>query len=189
MDYNQNQRFDNREKHMYVQAAPASGPRKTSSKTNAFAVASMICGICSVLFCCIELFSIVLGALGILFFILSMYKDKKLSPHSLAFSISGIILSSIGLILGLLMMTYLAITYINYHDIDYRDFPNYQEDYFDPFYHDDHYGDDDYDDYYHNDYYHDDYYDDDYYDYYRDFYDDYYRDFYDDFYDYGFEHL
>ena len=70
-----------------------------NNELNSFAVASMVCGILSVTLCCTGILALPLGALGILFAVLSKRLDTPLTP----FSITGIILSSIGLLLGIII--------------------------------------------------------------------------------------
>ncbi len=199
MDYNQNDPLGRQEQRIYVPATPVASSPQPSAKTNSFAIAALICGICSLVLCCVGILSIPLGAMGILFSVFSLQKGKNLDP----LSIIGLILSIIGLILGLLMSVYFVTVYLaspDYHDND----RNYYDDYYDDDYDNDYY-DDDYDHHYNDhyyDHYNDDFFDDyddfdDYYDdFYRDYYDDYYRNFFDDddnyfdgFYDYGFEFL
>lgn len=192
MDYNQNNPLDRQENQQHFQEAPSPYiPPQTPKKMNAFTIASFICGICSVALCCVGILSIPLGALGILFAILSKQKNKSLESMSIA----GLIFSIIGLVLGLLMSVFIIAVYLSDPDNrssfgdEYRN--GYWDSEYDDDYYDDHHYNDHYDDYY-NDYY-DDYYND-YYDYYRDYYRNYFDNgdddfFFDDFYNYGFEDL
>lgn len=66
-----------------------------------FAIASMVCGIIAIVFCCTGVFPIVLGSLSILFAILSHHKGNQM--HSM--SITGIVLSCVGILLGLMILT------------------------------------------------------------------------------------
>lgn len=180
MDYNQNYPYGRQEK--------SNVPPQLPEKTNPFVIASLVCGICSVVLCCTGILSVPLGALGILFTILACQKGKSMSPMS----ITGLVLSIIGLVLGLIMSVYVMAVYLSafaYGNAveDGNNCYDYYDNY-DDYDFNDHYDDDYNDDY--NDYY------DDYYDYYRDYFDDYYRDYYDgggdyfdDFYNYGFENL
>lgn len=75
-------------------------------KTRGFAIASMVCGISSLLLCCLGL-ALPLAALGILFAILSHRKEHYMS----GFSITGIITASSGMALGII---YLLLTIFIY---------------------------------------------------------------------------
>ena len=65
-----------------------------------FMLASGICGILSITTCCTGIFSLPLGALGILFAVLASRKGKKLN----ATCITGIVTSIIGIIAGIAMI-------------------------------------------------------------------------------------
>lgn len=73
-----------------------------NNQLNSFAAASLFCGAASLLLCCTGLLSIPIGALGILFAILSKRLDKPMHYMSK----TGIALSSAGIILGLLILAY-----------------------------------------------------------------------------------
>lgn len=204
MDYNQNSPYGQHGNPIYFQAdSPETAPRQTSEPDGSFAIAALVCGICSVVLCCTGVLSVSLGALGILFTVLSRRRDKSMPPLSIA----GLTLSILGLVLGGMLCIYVLGTYLS--DPDYGDafrdgYRNGYQDYYNGYYDDDYYNDDYHNDYYNDGYYNDDYYNDDYYDgyynddYYNHYYDDffdYFRDFYgddffyDDFYNYGFENL
>ena len=68
----------------------------------AFAIASGVCGLLSITTCCSVILPLPLGALGILFGILTYRKGKKMNPTSMA----GIVLSSIGLAIAVTMIVY-----------------------------------------------------------------------------------
>lgn len=70
-----------------------------SPKSNNFAIASMVCGIVSIVLCCIGL-SLPISALGILFAVLTYRKGQMLD----SMSITGSITSSIGLFLSIFMI-------------------------------------------------------------------------------------
>lgn len=72
------------------------------NKPNPFSIASMICGITSIVLCCTGVLSLPLGALGILFAILTKRLGKPLPFHS----ITGVTTSCIGILLGLIMLIY-----------------------------------------------------------------------------------
>ena len=72
------------------------------NRPNGFAIASMCCGLVSVLLCCTGILPICLGALSILFAYFSKRKQSPLPGMSLA----GIWLSIVGIILGILMTVY-----------------------------------------------------------------------------------
>lgn len=69
---------------------------------NKFAAVSLMLGIFSVTSCCTGILSLPMGALGILFAILTYRKGK--SMHTL--SIIGIVLSAIGIFTSLVMLIY-----------------------------------------------------------------------------------
>lgn len=67
-----------------------------------FLIASMICGALSVTACCTGIVSLPLGALGILFALLTCRRGKKMSGTAL----TGIVLSAMGIITGISMTIY-----------------------------------------------------------------------------------
>lgn len=67
-----------------------------------FIIASMICGVLSVTACCTGILSLPLGALGILFALLTYRKGKKLNGTAL----TGMVLSAMGIITGISMTIY-----------------------------------------------------------------------------------
>ena len=69
---------------------------------NMFAVASLMLGIFSVTSCCTGFLSLPVGALGILFAILTYRKGKSLPP----LSIVGIVFSAIGILTSVFMIVY-----------------------------------------------------------------------------------
>ena len=85
------------------------------NKPSGFAIASLICGIASIVACCTGFFSIIFGALGVLFAILTRRRGQSMSTMSLA----GLVLSGFGLALGLFLTVYAFI-------IVFTD-PNYME--------------------------------------------------------------
>ncbi len=88
MDYNEQSYHNN---DYYTQPAP---PKKSSG----LAIASMTCGIVSLIACCVGL-SLPLGALAILFAILSRRKGQPVP----AMSVAGIVTGAIGLLMGILL--------------------------------------------------------------------------------------
>lgn len=74
----------------------------TKNEGRSFSIAAMICGIVSVVLCCTGIFSIELGALSILFAVLSHRRGSRMS----SMSITGIILSCIGMVLGAMLLLY-----------------------------------------------------------------------------------
>lgn len=68
------------------------------NKRSGFSTASMVCGICSLVTCCIGPLSIILGALSILFAVLPYRKGEARDSMSSSGLISGII----GIVLGFL---------------------------------------------------------------------------------------
>lgn len=65
-------------------------------KASGFAIASMSCGIASLVCCCVGL-GLPLGGLAILFAVLNRRKGKEMD----AFSVTGLVTGIIGLILGI----------------------------------------------------------------------------------------
>jgi len=88
MEYNQN--YDN-----YTQQPT---PPK---KANGLAIASLVCGILSLIMCCLGI-GLPLGALAILFAILTRHKGQSMNTMS----ISGIITGALGLFMGLAFTLY-----------------------------------------------------------------------------------
>lgn len=85
-----------------------------NNQYNSFSVASTGLGIASIAMSCTGILSIPLGALGILFAILSKRKDKAMHKGST----TGIILSCIGIVLGLIALAYTI--YLIVTDPEYR---------------------------------------------------------------------
>lgn len=102
---------------------------RTPEKLSGFSVASMICGIISIVLCCTGILSLPLGALGILFAVLSHRRGRSMPTMSL----TGIILSCLGILMGLLMLVisiYMVIT-----DPEFREsFEDSYEEYYEEFY-------------------------------------------------------
>jgi Domain of unknown function (DUF4190)/GYF domain 2 len=93
--------------HFVLAAPPAITPAGTHyRKTNAYAMWGMICGIVSVFFCLCCCLNIPLGALGLIFSIigLSHINDFPDVYEGRAVAIVGIVLSALGLLLGISMM-------------------------------------------------------------------------------------
>lgn len=72
------------------------------NQINPFSVASFVCGMLSITLCCTGVLSIPVGALGILFAILTKRHDELLPPMSK----TGIILCITGILLGIFMTVY-----------------------------------------------------------------------------------
>lgn len=94
---------------------------------NSFSIASMVMGIGSIVLCCTGFLSLPMGALGVLFAILSRRKAKSMPGMSIA----GICTSICGMILGLIAAAYIIIILViaanpsMHHYLD----PIYQEAY------------------------------------------------------------
>jgi len=67
-----------------------------------FIIASMICGVLSVTACCTGILSLPLGALGILFALLTCRKGKRMNGTAM----TGIVFSAMGIITGVSMLIY-----------------------------------------------------------------------------------
>lgn len=115
MDYN---RYNN-QNNMFSGQPP--------ERLNPFSIASFVCGITSVTLCCTGVLSLPLGGLGILFAILT----KRMGKAMPSMSITGLILSCVGIFLGILICIYtfladpelwdtLEDSYENYYDNFYE---------------------------------------------------------------------
>ena len=109
MDYNQNDPNNrNRDNQQYDRwNSSASNSSYYNQPTHrpygqGFIIASMICGVLSVTACCTGILSLPLGALGILFALLTYRKGKKMNGTAL----TGIVLSTMGIITGVSMLIY-----------------------------------------------------------------------------------
>lgn len=102
---------------------------RSSERLNPFSIASLICGIMSVVLCCTGVLSLPLGGLGVLFAILTKRLGKEMSPVS----VSGLSLSCLGMFLGLLVCAYTF--YMIMTDPELRDaFKDSYEQYYDEIY-------------------------------------------------------
>lgn len=109
MDYNQNDPNNwNRDNRQYDRwNSSASNSSYYNQPTHrpygqGFIIASMICGVLSVTACCTGILSLPLGALGILFALLTYRKGKKMNGTAL----TGIVFSVMGIITGVSMLVY-----------------------------------------------------------------------------------
>ncbi len=111
MDYNQDNNYYNIPNPTEPQTVTP--PRKTSG----FAIASMVCGIVSLLMCCMGL-GLPLGALAIIFAILSRRKGQTMESMSVAGIVTGIIGGILGLIIVLYSLSLMANPYfqLGIHD-------------------------------------------------------------------------
>lgn len=75
-------------------------PQPPKKKSNGMAIASMLCGIASLLICCCAGLSPLLGGLAILFALLSRKDDDRFSGMAL----TGLICGGIGVVLGILLL-------------------------------------------------------------------------------------
>ena len=82
-----------------------------------FALASMILGICSLLFFCTIYLPLPLGALGCLFAILSRRRGKALSGTAIA----GLVTSCLGAVAGLVMLVVVIFSAITLLQPSHRD--------------------------------------------------------------------
>lgn len=81
-------------------------PSAMPPKTRGFSIASMVCGIVSLLMCCLGL-AIPLAALGILFALLSRRKGHYMNN----FSITGIVTACSGMVLGIIYLLLVIFMY------------------------------------------------------------------------------
>lgn len=77
----------------------------TRNSTNSFAVASMVCGIISLVLCCTIVLSLPFAALSILFAVLSYRKGRNLPGMSIA----GISTGIMSLVFTVFMMVYVLV--------------------------------------------------------------------------------
>lgn len=109
MDYNQNgqnnwQR-DNQQRDRWNSSASNSSYYNQPTHRpygQGFMIASVACGVLSVTACCTGIFSLPLGALGILFALLTYRKGKKMNGTAM----TGITLSAMGIITGISLLAY-----------------------------------------------------------------------------------
>lgn len=113
MGYNQDDqnRWDNGNQQMDRWNSSASNSSYYNQPTHrpygqGFIIASMICGILSVTACCTGILSLPLGALGIIFALLTYRKGKRMNGSAL----TGIMLSTMGIVTGISMLIYSFVT-------------------------------------------------------------------------------
>ncbi|MCM1063899.1 MAG: DUF4190 domain-containing protein [Eubacterium sp.] len=109
MDYNQNdqnswQRDDQQRDRWNSSASNSSYYNQPTHRPygQGFIIASMVCGVLSVTACCTGILSLPLGALGILFALLTYRKGKKMNGSAL----TGIVLSTMGIVTGVSILVY-----------------------------------------------------------------------------------
>lgn len=107
MDYNQNgqnNQDNNRWDRWNSDASNSSYYNQPTHRPyrQGFMMASGICGLLAVSTCCTGIFSLIFGALGILFAVLASRKGKQLN----ATCILGIVFSAVGMLGGLFMLVY-----------------------------------------------------------------------------------
>ena len=113
MGYNQNDQnsWNNGDQQMDRWNSSASNSSYYNQPTHrpygqGFIIASMICGVLSVTACCTGILSLPLGALGIIFALLTYRKGKRMSGSAL----TGIMLSTMGIVTGISMLIYSFVT-------------------------------------------------------------------------------
>ncbi len=82
--------------------------RQTPPKTSGFSIAALVFGILAIVTLCTGLLPIPLGALGILFAVLTYRKGKKLP----ALSLTGLCLSCVGMVFGIVLYVYTIATFM-----------------------------------------------------------------------------
>ena len=97
MDYYQNQEQNNEMNGNTQMPDP---------RFRGLSIASMVCGICSLVLCCTGLLSIPAGALGIFFALLTRKRGQRMNNMCVA----GIWLSGVGLVLGIFITVSSIIT-------------------------------------------------------------------------------
>lgn len=124
--------MDYYQRNHYNQANPYNANQINSNKSaDAFAIASFICGIVSIISCCTLLGSFIGGALGIIFALLARRNDRPTPP----FSIAGLITSGIGLVFALFLLIYSLFT-ISTSDFQelYKEYEQYYEEIYGNYY-------------------------------------------------------
>ncbi len=104
MDYNQNGQNNRQQDRWNSSASDSSYYNQPTHRPygQGFIIASVICGVLSVTACCTGILSLPLGALGILFALLTYRRGKKMNGNAL----TGIVLSTMGIITGVSMLIY-----------------------------------------------------------------------------------
>lgn len=115
MDYNQNNQTNNyytNPNNYQPQQRPA------PKKKNAFSIASLVCGIISIVVCCCGFLSLPMGALSVLFALLARRQGKAMDGMCIA----GIVTSVVGMIGGIIFLIFtFGSTYATMNDPAYRD--------------------------------------------------------------------
>lgn len=131
MDNSPMNQFPNQQHNYYSVTPTCPAPEKLGG----FSVASMICGMISIILCCTGILSLPLGAMGILFAVLSHRRGKSMPSMSL----TGIILSCIGIVMGLIMLVfsiYMVMTDPEFRDTFKDTYEEYYDDYYEEYYDD-----------------------------------------------------
>lgn len=104
MDFNQNDQNNRQRDRWNSSASDSSYYNQPTHRPygQGFIIASVICGALSVTACCTGILSLPLGALGILFALLTYRRGKKMN----ATAATGIVLSAMGIITGISMTAY-----------------------------------------------------------------------------------
>ena len=116
--------------------APYNGGRSTPptgnySRTKGFAIASLICGICSVVFCCLGFLALLAGIAAVVFAILVLSdtdKNGSLYPDSntmRGMAIAGLVCGIIGTIFGLFALIGIPSFLSIMHDGPFDDFDSF----------------------------------------------------------------
>lgn len=121
MDYNQNNQTNNYYENPNNYQAPNNSQqpqRPAPKKKNAFSIASLVCGIISIVVCCCGFLSLPMGALSILFALLARRKGKSMD----GMCITGIVTSVVGMICGIVFLIFtFGSTFETMNDPAYRD--------------------------------------------------------------------
>lgn len=118
---NQNNSWNNGYNNNNIYGSYNNAGYPVRQKTSGFSIASLTLGIASIVTCCFGVLSIPLGALSILFAILSRRKNSGMPGMSIA----GICTSIFGMLLGGFLLFYVMQGIYN---------PNFREKYLDPLY-------------------------------------------------------
>lgn len=84
-----------------------------SNITNGKATASLVLGILSIVFLIIPLLGIILGVVGIVLGIIGLQEAKRLEQRGKKIAVSGIICSSLGILLPVFLAILAGIVFLN----------------------------------------------------------------------------
>lgn len=106
----ENENFENQSNDGFTQSATTQNTQQnlaqmqsqSTEKASGFAIAGMVCGILSIVCCCVWYVSAILAVLGLVFSIMTIVKNMP----GRGFATAGIICAAIGLILAIVMVVF-----------------------------------------------------------------------------------